>query len=330
MKKFILIIVITIGPETLLAKVCTGRFLNPVTDICWDCMFPISIGSMEMPSSTTFRPDTINYPSPICVCPKGTPPVPVPGLAIGLWEPVRLIDVTKASFCMVGLGGITINPGLSIGSGSESAQSDMEETDFWNIHYYIAPFASLLELVTNMGCLTTGSFDVAYMTEFDPLWQDDELAFLINPEALLFGNIIAQAACAADCVAASAWKPLDILFWCSGCQGSLYPMTGAISENSTTIQSSGLAATRIVAKMHRQLLAWNTSGPESICNPIPAPVIKKVQYRYQTAIPVPGIGPYGCNPLGRTKMFSEMGKVIPTIGEDFSYLLWRKKNCCFL
>ncbi|MEX0502654.1 hypothetical protein AB3X55_03560 [Alphaproteobacteria bacterium LSUCC0719] len=25
------------------AQVCTGRFVNPVTDICWDCVFPITV-----------------------------------------------------------------------------------------------------------------------------------------------------------------------------------------------------------------------------------------------------------------------------------------------
>ena len=24
---------------------CTGRLINPVTDICWDCLLPITIGS---------------------------------------------------------------------------------------------------------------------------------------------------------------------------------------------------------------------------------------------------------------------------------------------
>lgn len=330
MIRILLFTLILIIPNVSIAKICTGRLLNPVTDICWDCMFPMSIGSAEMPPSTTFRPDTINYPFPVCVCPKGTPPLPIPGIAIGLWEPVRLVEVTKSPFCMVGMGGMPINPGLAFGSGTESSQSDLAETDFWNVHYYVAPFAFLLELFTNAGCITTGSFDIAYMTEFDPLWQDDELAFLLNPEALLFSNPIAQIACAADCVTSSVWTPLDPLFWCSGCQGSMYPMTGAISENSTTIQSSSLAVSRIVAKLHRQLLAWDTSGPEAICNPIPMPIIKKSQYRVQTAIPVPGIGPYGCSPLGRSKMFSEMFKVLPTVGEDFAYILWRKKNCCFL
>ncbi|WP_234000704.1 TraU family protein, partial [Erythrobacter sp. HI0019] len=25
---------------------CTGSFVNPITDICWSCLFPISIGGL--------------------------------------------------------------------------------------------------------------------------------------------------------------------------------------------------------------------------------------------------------------------------------------------
>ncbi len=32
-------------------------------------------------------------------------------------------------------------------------------------------------------------FDVAYLTELDPLWKDDELTRLLNPDVYLFGNL---------------------------------------------------------------------------------------------------------------------------------------------
>jgi hypothetical protein len=34
----------------------------------------------------------------------------------------------------------------------------------------------------------TGSIDILYITEIDPLWQDSELTAIINPEAVLFAN----------------------------------------------------------------------------------------------------------------------------------------------
>ena len=45
---------------------CTGRFINPITDVCWSCMFPLSVGGLKIwPSS---RPDTDNPSFPICAC----------------------------------------------------------------------------------------------------------------------------------------------------------------------------------------------------------------------------------------------------------------------
>lgn len=38
------------------AGVCTGSFVNPITDICWDCIFPISIGPIEVFGE---RPDPV-------------------------------------------------------------------------------------------------------------------------------------------------------------------------------------------------------------------------------------------------------------------------------
>ena len=48
------------------------------------------------------------------------------------------------------------------------------------------PLIYWLELLMDFVCLEKGAFDVAYMTELDPLWNDDELSFILNPEAGLF------------------------------------------------------------------------------------------------------------------------------------------------
>ena len=42
---------------------CTGHFVNPITDICWECLFPISLGAIPVwPSG---KPDPKN---PAFVC----------------------------------------------------------------------------------------------------------------------------------------------------------------------------------------------------------------------------------------------------------------------
>ena len=299
---------------------CTGRFVNPIADICWECLFPISIGSTEIISGD--NPDTDNPSSPICAC--GTP-VPRIGIAAGFWEPVRLVDVTKRPFCFVNLGGVEFDPGIAIGTGN-SPRSTGRAVGSWHVHWYIYPLIYWLELVVDFLCLEQMSFDIAYITELDPLWGDDTLTFILNPEAVLFANPIAQAACAADCVAASTGLPMDSLFWCGGCQGSMYPLSGNVQGHVGSIQSALLATERMAYKLHRELIAWGTSGPDALCEKYPMPVMKKSQYRSQLTVPIPS----DCYPFGRTTTLYESGKEIPIVGEDFGFLIWRKRNCCVL
>ncbi|MDE0048137.1 MAG: TraU family protein, partial [Rhodospirillales bacterium] len=49
------------------AQSCTGRFVNPISDVCWECLFPISIGPLTI-GSTGGVIDTPNPSSPICFC----------------------------------------------------------------------------------------------------------------------------------------------------------------------------------------------------------------------------------------------------------------------
>ena len=45
-----------------------------------------------------------------------------------------------------------------------------------------------MNLLTDLAYVTPESFDIRYIAEMDPLWVDDELAFLIDPEAAMFAN----------------------------------------------------------------------------------------------------------------------------------------------
>src|SRR5262245_390417 len=83
---------------------CSGRVINPVTDICWECMYPMTIGSTTVVSGN--NPDTPNPDSPVCFCPGD--PLPQVGTALGYWEPVALVEVTRSPFCLVNLGGVSI------------------------------------------------------------------------------------------------------------------------------------------------------------------------------------------------------------------------------
>lgn len=304
--------------------VCTGRFVNPITDVCWECLFPISLGAIPIwPSG---KADPKNPVSPLCLCGS---PIPRIGLSVGFWEPVRLADVSKKPWCFVNLGGLSLSPGIDLGIKKMKSNDAGQDTGSWHVHWYAYPLIYWMELVADFLCLEPGSFDVAYISELDPLWNNDELAFILNPEAVLFGNVAAQAACAADCAAATVHLPIDELFWCAGCHGGMYPLNGSIQAEYGQVQGSVLAVERMAYKLHRQLIAWGTMGSQGLCSKYPMPVMRKQQYRTQIINPVPAVsGANACPPMGRTQTLYESGKMIPIIGEDFGYLIWRKRNCC--
>jgi conjugal transfer pilus assembly protein TraU len=188
-----------------------------------------------------------------------------------------------------------------------------------------------MQVLLDNTCLESGVFDVAYLTEIDPLWEDSATTFILNPDGVLFSNPVAQAACAADCVAATAGFPLDPLMWCDGCQGSMYPLNGWVSGFYGGVQGSSLIMARLAMKMHREMLMWAASGKDGQCNYYPQPVMRKSNYKYHMVYPVPQTGKIDgkcCQPFGRSTAVWGSGKEFPYQGEDFAYQIFRKRDCC--
>ena len=197
--------------------------------------------------------------------------------------------------------------------------------------FYTNPVLYWLEVVTDFPCLERGSFDLAYLTEVDPLWNDDELTLILNPDAVLFANPIAIAACAADCVAATVGFGLNTLFWCAGCQGGLYPMDGHVQYHMGGVRTAALLAQRLTAKMHRELIAWGWHGSRGLCGPYFEPIMDKSSYKTNLTYPIPSTDKLDgkcCQPFGRTTVLWGAGKEYPVLGEDFAFMLFRKRNCC--
>ena len=72
-------------------------------------------------------------------------------------------------------------------------------------------------------------------------------------------------------------------------------------------------------------------GSGALCGRYPMPIMKKSQYRWQMTQPVPAVDPFtGCNPTGRSSVLWETLRELPVAGENFGFLLWKKRNCCLL
>jgi len=299
-----------------------ANMVNPITEICWECIFPITLGGVNITPNTQ---DFSNYNTLVCSC-AGTPPKV--GIPITFWEPARMVDVTRHAYKLVGLGGIKLGSDSIKTRGTISSISESpEQTSFHHVHYYVYPILKLLSLLTDFPCVEQGELDVGYMSEFDPLWADESLMNIFNPEAALFANPLAQLACVGDCAQASLNKPNDSLFWCAGCEGSLYPFVGHVAHHRGALQASSLLLQRCLAKLHRMGVVRGYNETD-FCEARILPVIKKSLYKTQIVRPIPQTsGP--CQALGKSDQLWGVGKTYPFGGEDdFVYLIWIKKQCC--
>ncbi len=302
-------------------QACRASFINPVTDIRWDAMFPVEIAGIEIKGPSNLPdPDKIN--AIICLCRRGNNVVL--GVTVSYWNPSRIIETTKVPYCFSTIGGVEIQspePGTKQGSVNTNTPYTKQ-----NAHWYVFPVWHIFDLFVDVPCVPTEGFDLAYITEIDPMWNNDLVGFLLNPEALLFGNPVAQLACIADSVSATAWKPLDPLFWCMGSWGSSYPLTGGISEANYIKANAGLAA-RMVYKMNREALHWDTAV--DYCGAVITPIWIKSHYKMHVLKPVRSEPMF----IGRPSIIWETGKNPPfgtsqNAPDNFSWMLFQRVKCC--
>ncbi len=328
---------------------CTGQFPNFVTDVCWSCMLPMKVGGATLFVDGQEDIDTGAGANPLCFCDN---PV-FAGIPVSFWEPARMIEVVRKPFCFPILGGTAMPDPLGAPRGERKSATSFA---FYQAHWYKSPLAVVMQVLLDYDlCLETGALDVAYLTELDPLWSDSELTQILNPDVFLFANPIAQAACAADCLASTLGFPISALFWCAGCQGSMYPLTGQIPNAAGGVASSALLMQRLNAKLHRELLVWGTWGLQGSCSTFPEPIMDKTAYKFQMISPVsttkfaiptatpsgmtsgstpsataaPGAADICCSPMGRAHQIWGLAKELPMGQKDFAYLLFRKRDCCF-
>lgn len=310
------------------APTCVGKFMNPISDICWSCIFPITIGGI--PILTMRQEDNNSTPKTIiCMC-SGSWPVPI-GIIVSFWEPLHLIEAVRAPYCFPSLGGKSMNLGVTAPAHGRNLQKSQTTQSFYQVHWYLNPMMFWLQDTIDDECTDQGAFDMAYFTEVDALWDDSEATFILNPDAALFANVIAQSACAIDCIAASAGFGRNELFWCAGCQGSMYPLVGWVGTHSGGVQASSLLVQRLTNKMHREGLMTARSGADGMCAHLIQPIMDKTNYKYQMVYPVPQtIKILGrcCQPYGRTTVLWGAGDEFPYRGEDYAYQIFRKRDCC--
>jgi conjugal transfer pilus assembly protein TraU len=321
---------------------CESSFPDLTGDICWSCMFPMRIGGNtimkvgDIPDNVEFTANNDYNPNDYsCSC-KDSNNKDRYGIYISFWEPARVLEVVQKPNCFPTAFGMNMGNDLNMfgAFGNKGQGPTAGEKKFYNVHFYIFPLLEIMDMIAGMDFCTDymSDFDLAYFTETDPLWNDDELTAVSVPEAAIFANPVAQALCTVDCMASSLEYPLNTLFWCAGCWGSMYPFTGNSGVVGSPVRSTSLLATRLLARLTRipvpPAIEYDTSSAGAKCGGEFIPVIKKSQYRLSTIFPIPETTGRCCHPIGSSQLIWGDNRNVPATGEYQTYLLWRKRNCC--
>jgi len=313
-----------------------GAILETITNICWECIFPIKMAGFDIIPGNSDN-DFLDMDSEtVCVCPKADcyPCFTGIGVTLSYWPQNRVSETVSDPWCFpyYGIDLASMNDGTLLGTSSAPAVNTGGRTSghgFAQAHWWKNEiWAELISEIAGAMCDAGGEdedsgWDIGWFTELDPLWNDDELQAILEPEALLFANPLSQLACIPQAISSIIGWDMPLLFWCIG-GGSAYPMTGAINNPDFTEANERVAA-RSIYRMTRLTLLCDTAIDACKCTTFP--IWWESHYRIQEVKPVQD---YTCQTLGRTSAIWGYMKNPPGLSDNFVWLIYRKSMCCFM
>lgn len=286
------VLAVSVGNQALAASASTTNpacpdanvFSKVFTQICWDCILD-SVNLFGIGK----KPNGANNSKLACSCMDALG-VPEFGTPAGFWSPTKVNEVVTTPWCSPALGGIKLQDSLT-GMGVNPVGkpiADASSKAFYQYHYFSYPIMTMLGMMLLPDC-TDGyvDMDLLYISEIDPLWNNDMLSLILSPESIIFANPAAKAWCAADCVSSTVDEQSEDTYGCAGCDGSLYPLTGTIFPQPDPVAGSSLITQRVLALLHRKGLAHKTIGDAAMCKPEFYPTIPRSQYKFSMLYPVP-------------------------------------------
>lgn len=317
-----LVIIIILACRMVYASPCVNPPLNVITDVAYNCMFPFYFMGIPSQGNSDFQ-DSDHLTSATCGCQSENGLVR-PGVSASFWVPMNIIDTVSKPYCFMPLGTSITPESMGMLNGSMVSSSQMGNNyGFAQAHYYSVPIWGMLDMYQDIPCIDWESqFDVLYMSEFDPLWNNDLLSLIVNPEALLFGNPVTVYGCIADALSATVFAPINTLFWCMGSWGLVYPTTGSVVLKNI-VEANAAVASKVIYRLNRLQTVLQTS--DNGCGAYFPRVWSKNQYRLQLWSP---FRDRQCVHIGKSGHLWANGKHPPIGSDNFSWIVWRKVKCC--
>ena len=316
------------NPDCPDANLMSGKL---ITNVCWTCVFPIKIAGVKISGSAGNSPEPSGSTNQrFCMChdPAG---MPQPGVVTQLWEPSHVMEFQRTPGCMPTLAGNRLpfdktNRGTS--GTDDAAEKNHSRMGYRHYHMYAFPIMLMIDIYVPKRCNAGGfaDLDLMFVSEVDPTWNRDELSFFVHFENALVANPVATAACIPDAVASNVDRPIDMLWWCAGSWGNLYPLTGNVVGFEGTLTQTSKQLARSLTALHRRGMLYGTVGDKNLCGGTITPRLPKTQYRVTMFWPVPETS--DSHVLGESAIKWGLNRMIPSIGEDPVYILWRWMDCC--
>ena len=265
-----------------------------ISSVCWSGIFPIYLGGSRIAGKKKYAP-SMRADKTFCNCEKGL--LSVPGLTTSLFLPTYMVTLTSKPYCFPELGGVIMSENLGLVNRLAIGNQDLTDGDEqgldndsdYQFHFAAYPVMRILNSFKLGSCMTDSltSFDYLWLSETLPFWDggDPELLSILTPEAVLLSNPLAWGAIIYDCVVSSLDESSDKIFFGSGCQGSMFPLSGETSDPSKE-SSMSLIANRSFFFVSRIGQLNLTAGKDALCKPVKMPLWKKSTYRIQKMWPM--------------------------------------------
>ena len=316
-----------------------------------DNMLPIKIGGIEVGKTEDIDMSGISTDSTdasfLCTCEMPPPIFIRVGISISFWNNVGILDTSTIPYCFPQLGmslssissgveaGLSVlgKPGVGGANQFGARSSGGKDDQFVTAHTHFASFMNLMQIISEAifsMCLGVNTNIAPQMSEVAFWWQYDEWGVLKNAEAFLVANPVAAAACMAESLSVSLGKKnLDLLFWCAGTWGSMYPITMNVGSG-VPLTAYGILAARNIAERFQTAQLLDTTGYQMLngyCQPIP------IYFTPKSDINIYPIWPQKKNkrfPIGYPSELWGVGLDNPSNLGVMSWMVYQKRDCCYL
>lgn len=315
-----------------MAASCTDAgLLAPITEMNVNNLFPITVAGQTVFTAGGARNcAAIKSSGALCLCPGRLLGIPTPGIMLTMHIPSYVAEVQGEAGCSPLLSTKITSAYDHRSAASDNPGVSSQGDDYGSVrqvHWVEFPVFSLLEVMKDSICLNSSSvLDIAYMTEFDSLWQNDMWAAIVAPEGALFANFPATASCVIDQVSSTfARCPMDPMPWCVG-SGYSYPWSATQYNKVDHTEGGVKVLQKFLQRQTRFGLLRRTVGADAECAPVLSPVMARSQYRIDLIHP---------NPSGSGKpiVLGTDGHFWGTLGavpfdEGTVFLIWQGMQCC--